>query len=147
MFDKVSNALLTLLSANTLIQSKYDFEASKLEGFPALTITPSESENEYSTTTENRRVYSFVVRLYVERSSGNNAEQTTEKTMRQLVDTVLDTIDKNHSSLNAASQTGYTFLMIRATPSRWGYAGRDNVMRVAEVRISVEYDVDTNLIT
>lgn len=147
MFEKISKALINLLSTNTKIQSFYNFEASKLEGFPALTLTPSANENEYSTTTENRRTYAFVVRLYVERGSGLDAERTCESTMRDLVDTVLDKIDKNYNLSTILSQTGYTFLWISATPSQWGYAGGANEMRVAEINIKLHYDIDTTLIS
>lgn len=147
MFDKISTALFNLIKSNAKVQSAYEFEASNLEGFPALTLTPSGNENDYSTTTENRRVYSFVVRLYVQRGSTGTDESQSENTMRELVDTVLDTIDKNHSAISIDSQTGYTFLFMQATPSQWGYAGRENEMRVAEVKISLQFDIDTTLIT
>jgi hypothetical protein len=147
MFEKVSNALKTILSTNSLIQNVSDYEASKLEGFPAMTITPAANENAYNSTSENRRVYAYMVRLYVIRNSGADEESECEKTMRLLVDTVLDTIDKNHSALNVASQTGYTFLFMHAAPSQWGYAGAANEMRVAEIQVRVEYDVDVNLIS
>lgn len=146
MFDKISTALFNLLKANTLIQSCYNYEASKLEGFPALTLTPSANENEYTTTTENHRVYAFVVRLYVERGSSPLEENTCERTMRQLVDTVLDDIDKSYN-LSIDSQTGYIFIRINASPSQWGYAGRENTMRVAEIKVQVHYHIDTTLIT
>lgn len=147
MYEKISIALINLLKVNSLIQSFYDFESSEIEGYPALTLTPAANENDYSTTTENRRIYAFIARIYVLRPSGKEKEGITEKTLRTLVDSVLDTIDKNHSSLNATAQTGYTFLFMKAAPSVWGYAGRENEMRVAEVQISVEYDIDTTLIT
>lgn len=147
MFDKISTALLDLLKANTLLQSCYKYEASNLDGFPALTLTPSANENEYSTTTENRRVYAFVVRLYVERGSGADAEDTCERTMRQLVDTVLDDLDKSYNITTISLQTGYTFLFMNATPSIWGYVGKENEMRVAEIKVQLHFDIDVNLIT
>lgn len=147
MFDKLSTALINLLKTNTKIQSVYNFEASKLEGYPALTLTASANENEYSTTTENRRTYAFMVRLYVERGSSPDAENTCEATMRDLVDTVLDKIDKNYNLGTIVTQTGYTFLWISATPSQWGYSGGANEMRVAEISIKIHYDIDTTLIS
>lgn len=147
MFDKISTYLMSILAGNSLIQSKYDFETSNPEGFPFLTITPSANENEYSTTTENRRVYAFVIRLYVERGSGNDAERACENTMREMVDTVLDTIDKNYNMTTLETQTGYTPLLMSAAPSQWAYAGRENVMRVAEIRVQLHFDVDTTLIS
>jgi hypothetical protein len=149
MFNKISTAIVNLLKSNSLIQSVYNYEASNLEGFPAMTITPSANESEYSTTTENRRVYAFMVRLYVVRGSGADAENTCENTMRDLVDTVLDKLDKNFYFTDGAiqTQTGYTFLFMSSSPSQWGYAGRENEMRVAEIRVRVHFDVDTTLIS
>lgn len=149
MFDKLSTALVNVLSSLTKIQSFYNFEASEFEGFPALTLSPSANESDYSTTTENRRVYAFVVRLWVERKSGKDNERTTESTMRDLVDTVLDRLDKNHSftGMTITAQTGYTPLFMSATPSSWGYSGRENNMRVAQINIQIHVDVDTTLIS
>jgi hypothetical protein len=147
MFDKISTKLFSLLNANTLIQSKYNYEATKLEGFPALTLTASANENEYSTTTENNRAYAFVIRLYVLRGSGPTAENDCENTMRELVDTVLDTLDKNYNMVGLETQTGYMFLNMYAAPSTWGYAGRENEMRVAEIKVQLHFNIDTTLIS
>ena len=149
MFDKISTALAGILSTSaiTKLQKVYEYEASELEGFPALTLTPSANESAYSTNTENRRVYAFVARIYVERGSSAAAEAECENTMRELVDNVLDAIDKKHSTLSVEAQTGYTFLFMRAAPSTWGYAEGATKLRVAEVQIRVEFDVDVNLIS
>lgn len=142
MFDKISTAIVNILKTNTKIQSYYDFEASNLEGTPAMTIMPSGNENEYHSTTDNRRTYAFSIRLYVTRGDGNDKEATCEKTMRDLVDTVLDTLDKNWN-LSVVTQTGYTFLGMSASPSQWGYAGRENMYRVAAISVRLTYEVDT----
>ena len=149
MFDKISTALKSILFTLTKVQSFYDFEASNIEGFPAMTMVASSNDSDYSTTTENRRVYAFVVRLYVERGSGNDSERTCEATMRDLVDTVLDRLDKNFilSGTTVPTQSGYTFLFMSSTPSSWGYAGRENEMRVAEIRFKLNFDIDTNIIS
>lgn len=148
MFDKISNALKTILAVSG-IQEVRDYEASNFEGFPVLTITPANNESAFSTTTENRRVYAFTARIYNERGSDNASQEACENTMRELLDSVLDALDKRYYSLGSsiASGTGYTFLFVRAAPSTWGYAGGANEYRVAEVLIRVEYDIDTNLIS
>lgn len=146
MFDKLSTALVSILTANTKIQSKYDFEASNLEGTPAMTITPSGNESEYATTTENVRIYAFTIRLYAIRGDGTAAERTCEKAMRDMVDTVLDTLDKNWN-IFVNTQTGYTFLGMSSAPSQWGYSGRENMYRVAEIKVGIRYHVDTTLLS
>lgn len=147
MFDKISTALLALFSPANVpkVQSRYDYEASKLDGYPALTLVPSASENEYSTTTENRRVYAFTVRLYVQRPNTQDGEKACEKTMRDLVDDVVDAVDST-ASLDVEARTGYTFLFMSASPSKWGYTGHEPNVRVAEILVRVHYDVDTTAI-
>lgn len=149
MFEQVSQALLSILSDLPKVQKQYAYEASNLEGFPALTLTPSANESSYSTTTENRRTYAFVIRLYVARGSSDAAERQCEETMRDLVDSVLDRLDKNYylEDTTIPSQTGYTFLYMNSAPSVWGYAGRENEMRVATILVQLHFDIDTTLIT
>ncbi len=147
MFDKLSTALIEKLQSLTKIQSFYNYEASNIEGTPALTLIPSGNESDYSSTTENIRVYGFVLRLYVDRKSGNTEEQTTEKAMRDLVDDVLNRLDANHQLNNIPQTTGYTFLFMEAAPSRWGYAGRETIQRVAEINIRIHFHVDVTLIS
>lgn len=147
MFDNISSALIGLIQTRTKIQEVYDYEASKITGYPAAIVIPAGNENAYSTTTENRRIYAFVIRLYTERGSTPAAEKQCEKTMRDMVDSVLDVMDLNYSSINISCPTGYTFLFMHATPSTWGYAGRETEMRFAEVKVQLEFDVDVNLIS
>lgn len=147
MFDQVSTALLNILKANNLLANAYNFEAGELDGDPVATLTPSANENAYDTTTENRRVYAFNLRLYKTRATGEDAESKTEAAMRELVDSVLDDLDKNHRLPAMETKTGYTYLLMSAAPSQWGYAGRENVHRVAEIIVRVHFDVDVNLIS
>jgi len=147
MLEILSTYFKSLLTSNNLIQEVFDYEASNISGSPCATITPSGNSNDYHSTTENRRRYAFIIRLYVNRKSGESDESTTERAMRQLVDTVLDDFDKNHQLPNLESQTGYIFLFMRAAPSQWGYAGRELEMRVAEIAITVDFDVDVTAIS
>lgn len=144
MFKKISDKLKELMEATTLFSNVYDFEASDLSGTPTCTITPSGNVSNYDTTTENRRRYAFVVRLYAERKSGNDNERESEEAMKELCDAVINTLDANHQLPGLVSQTGYTFLFMRASPSRWGYAGRENNYRVAEIEMLVDFHIDVN---
>ena len=63
MWDKLTEKLKSILEANNLIQNVYSFEASDISGTPVATITPSANESDYTTTTENTRVYAYMLRL------------------------------------------------------------------------------------
>jgi len=146
MIQNLITKLKSILTANTLIQSVYDYERADAEGTPFATITPSANENDYATTTENRRVYAFLVRLFVERA-GQSTYENADNTMRALVDSVLDDFDKNYSLSGLTSANGYTFLFMEATPSQWGYVGREQEYRVAEITIKCHFYVDTTIIS
>lgn len=147
MWDQISTAILNVLNANDLISNAYDFEAAEFDADPVATLVPSANENDYATTTENRRTYAFTLRIFKTRLTGENPESTTEAAMRQLVDSVMDDLDKNHRISTLESKAGYTFLFLEAAPSQWGYAGRENVYRVAEIIVKVHFSVDVNVIT
>lgn len=146
MFKKISDKLKSLLEETNLLQNIYDYEASDISGTPCATITPSGNQSNYDTTTENRRRYAFMVRLYVSRPTGNNAEKQSEEALKELCDAVLNKFDAAHQLPNLVDQDGYTFLFMRATPSRWGYVGREDNFRVAEIELIVEFHVDVNVI-
>ncbi len=147
MWEILTTAIKTILEANTLLQNTYTYEASDLSGTPCATLTPSANENDYHSTTENARVYAFMLRLYVDRPSGEDEEFQSEEAMKDLVDSVLDDLDKNHRLNALGSKTGYTFCFLEATPSIWGYAGRENEYRVAEIIVRSHFIVDVNQIT
>lgn len=147
MWEKVSTAIKTIMQNNSLIENVYTFEASQFSGSPIATITPSANESDYHTTTENRRIYAFMVRLYIERGSTANDEQIAEEAMRQLVDSVIDDFDNDYQLASLVSQTGYTFLFLDATPSQWGYVGAENNYRIAEINIQANFHIDTTLIS
>lgn len=147
MLDQISKAIVNILKANNLFASVYDFEAADVDGDPVAALTPSLNENDYSTTTENERTYAFNLRLYKLRLTGEGNESNTEAAMRQLVDTVLDSLDRNHRLPAMETKAGYTFILLEAAPSQWGYAGKDNMYRVAEVNVRARFIVDVNIIT
>ncbi len=147
MWKILTTAIKDILEANGLLQNTYSYEASDISGTPCATLTPSANDNDYATTTENTRVYAFMLRLYVDRPSGEDKEFQSEQAMKGLVDSVLDDLDKNHRLSALGSKTGYTFLFLEATPSIWGYAGRENNYRVAEIIVRSHFAVDVNQIS
>ena len=97
MWEEIIQQLKTIMEANTNIQETYIFESEKFNGSPACTITPSENESDFESSRDNERIYAFNVRLYVNRSvqSGGQVEPEADRIMRNLVDSVLDDLDKN----------------------------------------------------
>jgi len=145
MWVQLNDSIKAILEANTLIQEVFDWEVDKFEGDPAVTLTSSASESDYHTTTENSRIYAFLVRVFVDRTT--RKDQDTEKIMRKIVDSITDDFDKNYTLTGITNPTGYTMLMVEALPGSWGYTEREGVYRVAEILINCKVDVDVTQIS
>ena len=151
MWDEIIAAIKVIVDANDKKEEAYDHEVSGFEGFPAVTITPSDSESEYSSTTENEQVYAVSIKCFVPRGGQEN-EASAEKTMRELVDSIMRDFAKdgnNRLRLTAVtSPTGYTMLFVEAVPTVWGYmSDREEELRVAEIILRVHVHVDVTAIS
>ncbi len=105
----------------------YEPEIKDINSDPFASIIPSGNESDYLTTSENKRQYSFVIRIFVERKSRTPAE--AETVLRGAIDALLDAFDNDYTL------TG-TVLGCRATPSKWGYILADKEYRTADINIS-----------
>lgn len=145
MWSELLTRLKAILDANTNIQEVYDYVPDRFSGDPVAIITPSENENDYHTTNENLRIYSFSIKLFVSRTAKDN--NTADKHMRTLVNSILDDYDKNWNLSTTVDPTGYTFLNLFAVPSAWGYSGEKDEYRASEIIVRARVAVDVTLIS
>ena len=145
MWRQLRNQLVSILDANALIADVYDYEAEEFKGDPVALVTPSGNESEFETTTDNRRIYAFTVRLLIDRTSRNSED--CESALRDLTDTVLDDFDKNYTLTGITNPTGKTLLFVEALPSDWGYIEGQVVYRFADIAVRCHVSVDTTLIS
>jgi len=151
MWETLIKKLESIIDANDFIQETFIFEAEKFEGSPSVTITPSSNSSEYSSLEENERIYAFNIRVYVNRTkapSNTDVEYWCDERMREIVDSILDDLDKNYllDDVDFSGLTGYTFMNLFAIPSVWGYAEREDEFRVAEINVRARVMIDVNTI-
>lgn len=146
MWELLIKKIQSILTANSLLSNVYIFENADFEADPVATITPSANENAFTTTIENGRTYAFTIRLFKDRG-GQIKPEDAEEAMRQLVDSVLDDLDKNWALSGMNVPTGYTFLFMDAAPSAWGYIDRETQLRVAEINVRCNFSIDTTTIS
>lgn len=145
MFKTLKDKIVSILQANTLLQEVWNYEVEKFSGDPACTVTPSANEGEYETTEENVRIYAFNIRLFVNRTL--RTKKKADEVLVELVDSIIDDFDKNYTLTGITPPTGYTFINTFVLPSRWGYAGREDEYRVAELILKCRVSVDLTAIS
>ena len=101
---------------------------------PVVTVTASDNESDFINTSENRRIYAYVLRIYIER---NQDAQTAEDNLTEIVDAVIDAFDQDYTLTGEA-------LLVEAAPSLWAYSQGVKEWRVAEIRIRAKVDFDTS---
>jgi len=145
MFSIILNKIVSILEANTLIRETFSYEVELFKGTPSAVVIPSSNESDYNTTQENIRVYAYSIKLFVNRDKISKTK--ADKMLRDLVDSVIDDFDKDYTFTGIENPRGYTFINTFATPSLWGYSGREDEFRVCEINIRCRVSVDLNAIS
>lgn len=146
-FRIIRPQIKTLLESISTIQEVSGVPSLKFNGFPACYVIPSDNSSDYETTSENVRVFSFILRVFYETKSTGIENAMTA--MEALVDTILDTLDKEDLKSSTTRTvginlpTGYTFLNIQAHPSGWGELTEENLI-MSEISIKVRVSIDIN---
>lgn len=144
MFSILLTKITSILSANTLIEETFNYEVEQFKGDPVAVVSPSGNESDYSTTNLNERIYAYSVKLFVAR--GDRGAKESDRVLRNLVDSVLDDFDSDYYFSGLSVPTGYTMINVFALPTLWGYSGREDEFRVAEVIVKCRVSVDVTLI-
>lgn len=146
-FQVVNDKIKTLLDAVTRIQAVYEYPTEEFDGFPSATVTPSENASDFETTTENTRMYGYIIRLFQDIPTaaidGEEPLPYAFRVLRQTTDDVLDKFDKDPTLSGISMPTGYTMLYLSATPSSWGaVVGLDKKIIMSEIVVTAKVSFD-----
>lgn len=127
------------------IQEVNSYPTLKFDGFPAVSIFPSDNKNDYETTSDNERIYVWKLRIF-EETKGQGLNQAQD-TLYEVLDNVLDKLDQE-GELDSGQTIGqdlparYQYINLFATPSFWGQIEDENlIFTEMGVRIRVSVDV------
>lgn len=112
--------------------------------YPASEITPSGHENGYDTTSENKRIFEWKVRLFYEIHDGGI--ENAILAMEELVDNVVDLFDQENEQgedriVGVNMPARYTFINIQATPGQW-FKTEDEQLLFVELTVRIVVTVD-----
>ena len=135
-FATLKAKIKAIVIANTNFVSKSVFtfepELEKLEDDPFAIIIASGNESDFANTSENRRTYAFKIRIFVDRSRGN---EEAEDVLEEIVDSLIDSFDQDYTLTSSA-------LIALAAPSAWGYVSSTKEYRIAEINLQAKTDFD-----
>lgn len=114
-------------------------------GYPAADVSPTGHENTYDTTSENKRIFEWVVRVFYDTNNTTIADAIPA--LETLVDNVVDLFDQENEQggsriVGVNMPARYTFINIQAMPGRWFKTTDEQLLYVElVVRIVVTVDV------
>ena len=94
----IKKEIITKLSAVSTLAKVYAYEKLHPEQFPCAFVTFSSSDNEFFTTSENKRVFGYRVlvlaQIGVDRDTTDKVEQA-EEVIQDVTGDILDVLDSN----------------------------------------------------
>lgn len=129
IMDRISDTITT-------VQDVADYHKVNFRGFPAVTVTMSENDNEFWSVGENQRAFNFDVDIYYQiarnvQNVDDTAMQSSERIMGNVVSQIIDSFDSFTEFDNQATY-------VKASPSAWDYAEiGEGYARHARIKIQV----------
>ena len=138
-FNDMRAGISAILSADSDLSGsdqvfQYEPNLDGIQADPFAVVVAGENESEFETTSENKRTYGFIIRVFVERKIRGAAE--AETLMTSIVDRLVQAFDENYS----LGVSGVLFT--KATPSTWAYVIAEKEYRMAEIKLSTICSVD-----
>ncbi len=139
--------LKTLLDGVSTISETSKAPKMKFGSYPAATVTPSDQEGDYETTTENIRTYAFMVRVFYE--TKDTSVEDAIAALEEVIDSVIDAFDQDDLKGASTRTVGinlpakYTFINIFAVPGAW-FEVPDEQLIYAQVSVRVRVSIDVS---
>jgi len=137
-FASIKSKLVTILEARPNLDSNSVFgfepEIGDVLQDPFAVVIASGNENDFASSSENKRSFGFSIRLYVERKT--RGVEAAETLMQTMVDNLINALDQDYT-------LGGEVLVSQAAPSAWGYILGVKEYRTAEIIVIGQdwYDV------
>lgn len=131
-----STIMARISSEVSTVQDVSDYDKLNFSGFPAVTVTTTDNENEFWSVGQNQRAFNFDIDIYVQISKGtqsvdDNARQSAERIMGNVVSDIIDAFDDY-------VEFGGNADFLRAAPSTWDYMeSSEGFMRHAKIKLQV----------
>lgn len=117
----IKNQIKSKIQSCASVQQTYGYEELNPSGWPCVMLTPANMEGEFSSNTENSRVYSyralilFTLGQDMETPKTLNRLEYAENTIATVIDDIINVVDDNFVL------DGTPVLFVNAADVQWGY--------------------------
>lgn len=117
----IKNQIKAKIQTCSSVQQIYGYEEVNPSGWPAVMLTPGDMQGEFSSNTENSRVYAYRVLILfplgqdMESPKTLNRLEYAENTIATVIDDIINVIDDNFVL------DGTPVLFVNAADVQWGY--------------------------
>ena len=129
-YSAIITAIDTIINGISAVKAHYTYEPQQLTAYPSVTITPIGHHEEYLSLRVTRREYTFAIRVY---GQLDNTRTDTQTTIRDLVDTIIDTIGLQ-SNITLGGACDYSQL----TDCTFKYLQKESSIMVGEIIMKVQ---------
>lgn len=120
----IVSVLSGLVAPTTALQSVSSFPVKEKASYPWAAVYPDETREQIFDTVTDLSEYSFAVRI----ADRNDGAETTESTLRSLVDSVLAALRQVSNLPSGAVRAEFAV--------KWGWEDAEIPLRVVEVRVT-----------
>lgn len=137
--------IVTLLKTLTTLEEVASVPKIRFDGYPSAHVVPSDNTNDYETTGDNERQYSWIVRVFAETKI--QGIQKAYESLEEVVDSIIDLFDNedqkgSNRTVAVGLPVAYTFINIFAAPNKWlDFSDEEIVMAEITVRIRISVDI------
>ena len=135
--NNLKSVIMNRISSEvSTVQAVYDYDRIVFTGFPAVTVTIADNDNDFWSTGENQRAFNFDLDIFIQISKNtqtvdDNAIQSAERIMGNVVSDILDAFDSFTTFGGAAN-------FLRAAPSSSDYINSsEGWLRHAKIKLQI----------
>lgn len=139
---EIKNQIKRKIQSCQSVQVVYGYEEVNPSGWPAVMLTPADMNGDFSSNTENSRIYGYKVQILftigqdMETPKTLNRLEYAENTICTVIDEIITAVDNNFEL------EGSPVLYVNAADVTWGYVtGEFGEARSAEVILNVYTEV------
>lgn len=137
---RIKQQLKVKVAALDAVQQTYGYQEPTPSGWPAVFITPSDMDGEFSSNAENSRLYSYALLIlfpigedFVVDTTANRIEYA-EGVVASVIDEITNSMDTDF----VLPDSDPTVLYVNAADCQWGtYAYEGGVAKAAQINLRV----------